>query len=181
MGQLRRNGVAAALAALLLMGAACGSADDDTEASGAGGSAAGDESEVAENAELISFGSALAQVRGHHLVSLELYEAGDVEGASTHAGHPVAELLSGIAGELEEHGGADVAEELTTVLDRAPEAIAKEASAQELAAIYEEAAVVTDSAASTLVGDDATSASYRGSVDRGALVDCCTRVRRSRR
>ena len=163
MGHLRRNGAVAALVALSLLGAACGSADDDTEATGSGESAEG-ASEVSENAELISFGSALAQVRGHHLVSLELYRAGDMKGASTHAGHPVAELLSGIAGELEEHGGADIAEELTTVLDRGPEAIAKEASADELAAIYEEAAVVTEAAADHLVGDDASTPSYRGSV-----------------
>jgi hypothetical protein len=145
---------------LAVAGSACGSDPDEVDPGAGNIEVEGH----GASAELISFGSALAQIRGHHLVSLELYEAGDVKGASTHAGHPVAELLSGVAAELEEHGGADVAEELTTVLDRGPAAIAQKASAKELAAIYEETAVVTEAVADTLVGDDADTASFRGSV-----------------
>ena len=128
----------------------------------------------AEGAELISFGSSLAQVRGHHLVSLELYGNGDIQGASTHAGHPVAELLSGIASELEEHDGAEVADELTAVLNEGPAAIGENVTPAELGAIYDEAAAVTDEAA-------AVDRRRRRDVrvlprvrDRGPVVDGCS-------
>jgi hypothetical protein len=155
---MRRGAVAMAL---MMLGVACGSGSDEDIAVG---SSEGEVVAGAEGAELISFGSSLAQIRGHHLVSLELYEAGDIQGASTHAGHPVAEILSGVAAELEEHGGADAAEELTKVLDEGSAAIGENVTPAQLASIYDEAAAVTDEAAAVVVGDDVTSSTFRGSV-----------------
>ena len=76
------------LPALLIMAAGCGEREPEVP-QGAGGSA-----EI--SVEDIGFGEAMAQIRGHHLVSLELYEAGDTEGAAVHAGHPVHEILDSV-------------------------------------------------------------------------------------
>lgn len=55
------------------------------------------------SSEAVGFGEALAQIRGHHLVSFDLYGAGDEKGAAVHAGHPIAEILDSVRSELEEH------------------------------------------------------------------------------
>ena len=67
--------------------------------------------------EAVRVGAALEQIRGHHLASLELFEAGDATGALAHATHPVAEIIDSIRGDLTE-AGADVA-----VIDSALQAV----------------------------------------------------------
>ncbi len=41
------------------------------------------------DAEMVTVGSALAQIRGHHQASLELFAADDMDGVLAHASHPV--------------------------------------------------------------------------------------------
>jgi hypothetical protein len=58
--------------------------------------------------EAVRVGAALEQIRGHHLASLELFEAGDATGSLAHATHPVAEIIDSIRSDLGE-AGVDVA------------------------------------------------------------------------
>jgi hypothetical protein len=125
--------------------------------------ASGDESGEAAGAEAIGFGEALAQIRGHHLVSLELYEAGDAKGAAVHAGHPIAELLDSVRSELEEHDPA-VGQDLAGALEAGASAIAQGKPAGEVTAAFEDAAAATDGALNAVVGDQSENASYKGSV-----------------
>lgn len=85
---------------LLLLGA-CAEPGSDAEPS-----AAGDDAPAATSVdhEAVDLATALAQARGHAAVALELFEADDVEGATLHAGHPLAEIYDPLQGELEEHG-----------------------------------------------------------------------------
>jgi hypothetical protein len=128
-------------------------------------SAAGEEQHggVASGVEGIGFGEALAQIRGHHLVSLELYKAGDTEGAAVHASHPVDEILASVQGELDEHD-PDIGEELGAALDEGMNAVTDGRPADEVAAAYEEAATLTQDALIAVVGDQAGDSSYKGSV-----------------
>jgi hypothetical protein len=52
--------------------------------------------------EAVRVGAALEQIRGHHLASLELFQAGDATGSLAHATHPVAEISDSIRGDLTE-------------------------------------------------------------------------------
>jgi hypothetical protein len=117
----------------------------------------------AEGVEAIGFGEALAQIRGHHLVSLELYEAGDEQGAAVHASHPVAEVLASVQSEIDEHD-PDIGEQLAASLDEGLTAVAEGRPADEVAAAYEETAALTQDALTAVVGDDAGEPSYKGSV-----------------
>jgi hypothetical protein len=125
--------------------------------------ASGDESGEAAGAEAIGFGEALAQIRGHHLVSLELYEAGDAKGAAVHAGHPIAEILDSVRSELEKHDPA-VGQDLADALEAGASAIAQGKPAGEVTAAFEDAAAATDAALNAVVGDQSENASYKGSV-----------------
>ncbi|MGH2807338.1 MAG: hypothetical protein ACRDKT_08680, partial [Actinomycetota bacterium] len=73
--------IVAGLLVLLLVGAACGEGNstESTTETGSGEAAQG-----GTNAEAVRFGESLAQIRGHHQVALELYEAGDKKGALVH-------------------------------------------------------------------------------------------------
>jgi hypothetical protein len=144
------------LVATALIGAC---AEQEGDSTAAGSTAGGAVSEV----EAIGFGEALAQIRGHHLVSLELYEAGEEEGAAVHAGHPIDEILSSVRSELEEHD-PDVGNELAAVLEDGANAVASGGPADEVSAAYEEAAGVTEDALASVVGDSAEEPSYKGSV-----------------
>ena len=138
---------------------ACGEGADS-----ATGTAGGDGHEAGvEDAEAIGFGEALAQIRGHHLVSLELYEDGDEQGAAVHAGHPIHEILDSVSSELDEHA-PDIAEDLTERLNAGSQAIEDGAPAEDLAAIYEETASITESAEEAVVGESSSESSYKGSV-----------------
>jgi hypothetical protein len=146
--------------ALLIMAVvgACGDPDPNEPLT-----ASGEESEEAAGAEAIGFGEALAQIRGHHLVSLELYKAGDAKGAAVHAGHPIAEILDSVRSELEEHDPA-VGEDLASALEAGANAIAEGKPADEVAAAFDDAAAATDEALTAVVGDQSEDASYKGSV-----------------
>jgi hypothetical protein len=135
---------------------ACGEETDPPAAPGAGAVAAA-------SPEDISFGEALAQIRGHHLVSLELYEAGDDKGAAVHAGHPIQEILASVASELDEHAEG-LGAELESTLQAGATAIAQEKSGPEVASAFEDAAEVTDRALAAVVGNDAAEPAYIGSV-----------------
>jgi hypothetical protein len=146
------------LVVVAVVSAACGDADPNEPLSASEG-----ESEQAAGADAIGFGEALAQIRGHHLVSLELYNAGDTKGAAVHAGHPIAEILDSVRSELEQHDLA-VAEELASALQAGANAIAGTEPADEVAAAFDDAAGATNEALVAVVGDQSENASYRASV-----------------
>jgi hypothetical protein len=150
--KLRRLAIVLLIPALL---AACGEEPDNVTPGGA--------VSEGEGGEAIGFGESLAQIRGHHFVSLELYEAGDEEGASVHAGHPIHEILDSVSSELDEHA-PDLATELTDRLEAGAEAIAQGASAEDLAAAYDAAADITLRAEEAVAGELVTESSYKGSV-----------------
>jgi hypothetical protein len=156
------RGLNRSLEAVLVAGAllgACAEPDSNTTSASGGTEQTGG----ASGAEAIGFGESLAQIRGHHLVSLELYKAGDVKGAKVHAGHPVVEILASVEGELDEHD-AKVGDELATSLEQGFNAVTEGRSADEVAAAYDEAATATQHALAAVVGDAAEEASYQGSV-----------------
>jgi hypothetical protein len=139
--------------------AACGQEPGPSlEATGGESRAAG-----SGESEAIGFGELLAQIRGHHLVSLELYEAGDEQGAAVHAGHPIHEILDSVSSELDETA-PDIADELAEKLSAGEQAIADGAPADELAGIYAEAASITIRAEKAVVGQLVSDSSYAGSV-----------------
>lgn len=113
------------------------------------------------DAGAVAAGSALAQIRGHHRVSLEIYRAGDRDGAVAHATHPVAEILASIKGELTEHGG--LAAELEQALQAGVTA-AQGSSADALEAAYKTAANLTRQDETAIVGDAGATTAYKGSV-----------------
>lgn len=149
------------LAAFLILGAACGT---ETE-TGGGGAASHETDEAAAGfgAEEVAFGSSLAQIRGHHLVALELYEAGEREAALTHAAHPIDEIVTSITTELEEHG-ATAGETLTSALEETRDLVHREAPADEVRRAVEDAAAATEQARDEFIGEAAASPSYQGSV-----------------
>ena len=112
--------------------------------------------------EAIAFGEALAQIRGHHHVSLMLYRAGDQKGAAVHAGHPIAEILASVRSELDEHGGA-VGSDLEEALQAGASTVADRRPPDELARVFDTAASVTHRAEEAVV-DGSEEPAYRGSV-----------------
>ena len=146
-------------ALVLALGVACGQ-DNSTD----GPATTGSGTEISErtSAEAIQFGNSLAQIRGHHQVALELYEAGDVDGALTHAEHPIHELLDPVTAELEEYDGP--ATELADGLDEVQSAIDEGAPAESVAEAIENVRGITFDAATAVAGDDATGSAYVGSV-----------------
>jgi len=117
----------------------------------------------AESGEMIAFGEALAQIRGHHLASLELYKAGDNKGASLHAGHPIAEILDSVRSELGEHD-PELAQSLAEALEAGAAAVTGDKPADEVAAAFDRAEQATGRALTEVVGDESQSAAYQGSV-----------------
>jgi hypothetical protein len=138
---------------------ACAEPESDTTLEAAG---AEHEAE-ASGVEAIGFGEALAQIRGHHSVSLELYESGDEQGAAVHASHPVDEILASVQSELNEHD-PDVGEQLAASLEEGLSAVTEGRPAEEVAAAFDETATLTQDALTTVVGDQAEESSYKGSV-----------------
>lgn len=150
--------IGAAIVAGALLGACAEPESDSTSAAG-GERHAGE----AEGVEAIDFGEALAQVRGHHLVSLELYEAGDEEGAAVHASHPVQEILASVQSEVDEHD-PDLGAELATSLEAGLSAVMDGRPYEEVAAAFEETATLTQDALAAVVGDESGESSFKGSV-----------------
>jgi hypothetical protein len=147
---------------LCVVGALLGACGERGTEDTSGATGPGHEAE-AEGVEAIGFGESLAQIRGHHLVSLELFENGDDEGAGIHASHPVAEILASVKSELDEHDPA-VGDELADSLEKGLSAVTDGRPAEEVAAAYDETANLTQDALAAVVGGRAEEASYKGSV-----------------
>lgn len=151
--------------ALALVVAACSSGASPTAM---GSASAGSAAAITVTEEMVGVGELLGQIRGHHLVSLALYRAGDQQGALTHAGHPVAEIFPALKPELDEHGGDSAA--LEAKLKEAADAIDDNAPADTVAALYEEVAALTVAAEQAVAGAAADSPAYKGSVIGALLV-----------
>jgi len=147
------------LAGLLVL-AACGGTESGT---GTDGQTTEQTEHVAVglNAEQISLAEALAQVRGHHRVALELYTADDAKNAAIHALHPIAELLPALRGELDEHGGDAAAFEASLAAVEA--AVTEGAPVGDLRKAIDDAIAETDVALDALV-EDAEDPAFVGSV-----------------
>lgn len=155
---MRRAGVLIWIPVLALMAASCGEPGEDPDVA-----AGGDSDHAAEaTSEAVALGSALAQIRGHHLVVVDLYEDGDREGALVHAGHPIDEILTSASTELEEHGGS--AAELEASLEEVQGLVQREAPPQQVRVAVEDATTATEDATAAFAGEEAESAGYRGSV-----------------
>jgi hypothetical protein len=125
---------------------------------GTQGQSASPDGAASIDAELISVGSSLAQMRGHLRVALELDAAGDDEGAAVHTSHPAAELLEVVRPDLEE-AGAD-ADALGTALQAASDAVGSD----EAPAAIEAAIEATRTAEAAVAGDLVDDPGYVGSV-----------------
>jgi hypothetical protein len=156
---LKHVGKLSAGLVVLMLGVACGQGNSTEEPSATG---AQESTESGTSAESIQFGNSLGQIRGHHQVALELYEAGDKEGAITHAGHPIHELLDSVSSELEEHDGP--ADELSAGLDEVLAAIEEDAPAESVSEAIENVRGITFDAAESVDGEAITSSAYIGSV-----------------
>jgi hypothetical protein len=148
---------AAVLVVLVLLAAACGNDDEEPTTAVQTGSEAD-----AELSEMIGFGEALAQVRGHHRAALELYSGGDERGAMTHAGHPIEEILDSVSSGLEEHNG-DV-EGLRSALESVASTVESGGSEEELSSAIDDAGSATEQALTDVVGDTAEQSDFKGSV-----------------
>ncbi len=140
-----RRAVSAAAISLAL--AACGASPGASPSQGA-----------ALDAETVAIGAAMAQMRGHLRVATELEAAGDIDGAAVHTGHPAAELLDVVRGDLEE-AGADV-DALATDLQAASDAVGEDGAADAIDTAFEEVAT----AEAAFAGDLADDPAYIGSV-----------------
>lgn len=149
---MTKRGWLVALAALAALATACGR------------QAASPKAEQAQlTVEEVTFGAQIAQARGHHLISIELLEAGDRTKAVSHASHPVEEVLPAIEGELKERDSAAAAA-LRTALQAVSDTAVKGADADELASSMDTAREALDRAERAVVGELQDSARYRGSV-----------------
>jgi hypothetical protein len=144
--------------------AACGGVQDEPAEAPAQQQGASEQA----GAEEVGLGESLAQIRGHLLVSLELYEAGDADGALAHAGHPAEEILDSLRSELSEHG-SQLGPDLSRGLEEGTDAVSSDAAATEVAQIYDDIAQMTGRAEADVVGEAVGSTAYRGSVV-GALL-----------
>jgi hypothetical protein len=137
--------------------AGCGG-DDEPSGTTAASSSAGEE----VTGEQVTFGSLVAQIRGHHQAAVERYGAGDRAAARKHADHPAEEVLDSIRPELAEPSPETV-ESLTRALDAVPAAM-RGGSESEVRNAVETAAAQTRAAEQAVVGETAESAAYKGSV-----------------
>jgi hypothetical protein len=145
--------VAAALAVALL--GAC--SEDGTSA------ADGSPDAVALTAEDVAIASALRQIEGHHLVAVELAEAGDLTSAKVHAHHPIDELMALIREEVAEH--AEDGDTHVAALDEQTQATADAANAEDVDALSSataDTAATVGGASDALPGGD--SEAFTGSV-----------------
>ena len=113
--------------------------------------------------EQVTFGEQLAQIRGHHLAAVELYEDDDTEGAATHTGHPVSELLDSVSSDIRERD-EELASKLGPALRAASRVVADREPVAELRSAVAAAAEVVEQAEAAVVGDLRTTPRYRGSV-----------------
>ncbi len=156
---LMRKVVAAGTLALLVT-TACGGVQDPAPGADEGSEASASEASTGFGHEEIGIGESLAQIRGHHLVGLELMEV-DEDAALAHFNHPIEEILDVVGTELDEHGGSS--EDLEVALQDTLE-VAETGDLEELEASVDETEAVIREAEAELLGPDATSPAYRGSV-----------------
>ena len=139
---------------------AIGCGNDEKSSDGGEPAAAAATAEV--EGEQVTFGSLVAQIRGHHRAALERHHAGDRKAALEHANHPAKEILDSIQPELEQPSPETV-ESLTNALRAVPTAI-RDGSNAEVDAAIAKAAAETSKAEAAVVGETADSDAYRGSV-----------------
>lgn len=144
---------------LVAVGLAAAGCTSDPEQ---GGSEA---STTAVNQETAEFGALLWQIRGHHVVSLELFEGGDTDGAATHAGHPIHEILGLVEPQVRERDAA-AADTLSEALENGSNTVV-DGSAEELEEAYDQALVALEDAEQAVVGATREDPAYVGSVIAG--------------
>jgi hypothetical protein len=112
-------------------------------------------------AEQVVVGTALAEARGHHRVSLELMTTGETLGSLSHATHPVAEIIESIRSDLDQAGAAtaDFEASLHSVMTASQN---KDQAA--LASAVGTAAAKATAAEAAVAGGAVSSPAYRGSV-----------------
>jgi hypothetical protein len=111
----------------------------------------------------VTFGAALGEIRGHHLVGLELYRKDDSAGALVHAGHPIEEILSTVQGKIREKDAA-AATALENALGEVRTAVQAKKSADDVSSAVDAATSAVEEAETAVVGDLRISDAYRGSV-----------------
>ena len=144
----RNRLITAGAAALLLLGACGGDPSDTNDVTSEGGDPG---STSSLDLEQVTIAEQIAQIRGHHRVALELFQAGDTKGAAVHAAHPIEELLAALSAELDEHGGDKAALEKKLVAVRT--LVAEEGSPEDLTAAIDAAAEESLVAADALIDD----------------------------
>jgi hypothetical protein len=118
--------------------------------------------------EQARFGSTLWQTRGHHLVSLALYEAGRLDEALPHASHPLDEVLPAVEGTVRDRS-PDAADFLRTALQEAAAAVRDGRPAPDVRAAFDRAVAALREAEGAAVGEAAKAPAYVGSVVAGLL------------
>ena len=139
---------------------AIGCGNDEKSSDGGEPAAASATAEV--DGEQVTFGSLVAQIRGHHRAALERHHAGDRAAALEHASHPAKEILDSIQPELDQPSPETV-ESLTKALRAVPAAI-RDGSDAEVGDAVTAAAAETRKAEAAVVGETAGTDAYRGSV-----------------
>jgi hypothetical protein len=155
---LRIGAVLAAISVAATFSFGCGS--DEKSSDGGEPTAAAAKAEV--DGEQVTFGSLVAQIRGHHRAALERHHAGDRAASLKHANHPAKEILDSIQPELEQPSPETV-ESLTRALRAVPAAIRNGSNAEVTDAVTA-AAAQTREAETAVVGETAGTDAYRGSV-----------------
>ena len=146
------------IAALLLGGCASSGPEETVEPEA---HETGDETTFGP--EEVSFGEALAQIRGHHDAAVQLYKDGDVDLALVHAGHPIDEILASVSSELDEHA-PDHSEALSASLEEVRTLIESGAGKAEVGAATQRTADQTFEAQAAVVGPAAETPAFIGSV-----------------
>lgn len=153
---------------LALILAACGgtpgSSTGPTAGTSAGPSAAPSGSALSE--EVVTIGTAFAQMRGHHIAARELFAAGETDGALTHATRPVAEILDSVRGDVDENSGDSAA--LAAALQAVVTAAQGDSDAALTTAI-DASSLAIDAAEQAVAGDFIDDPAYIGSVIAATL------------
>lgn len=118
--------------------AASGEGEGEGTAAAAGEGASGEGEGEGEGGEASAGAEAclsrdLSFMEGHLRAGITLYEAGDLEAAKTHMGHPIEEKYDAVAAPLEERGYGRLREELSALA----EAAESEASLDEIRGHYD--------------------------------------------
>lgn len=113
--------------------------------------------------EDVLFGAALAQIRGHHFVGLQLYRNGNERGALPHAGHPLGEILPTISDTVRSRSAGAV-NDLKRSLEAVLSAVNSSKPVADVAKTVSAAAEEVGRVESLVLGSLATKPVYTGSV-----------------